>query len=434
MSAEPIAAPKLTPVARLRSIIGGSAGNLVEWYDWYVYAGFALYFAPQFFPQGDRTAQLLGAAAVFGVGFLARPVGAWLMGLYADRKGRKAGLTLSVTLMAVGSLAIAVLPPAAVIGPIAPLLLLVFRLVQGLSLGGEYGASATYLSEMADRKNRGFWSSFHYVTLIAGQLSALGVLLLMQATMERADLEAWGWRIAFAIGGVLALGVFWLRRKLEETDSFRAAKAAGARPAASWRLVREHPREAAIVFALTAGGSLSFYAFTTYAQKYLVNTTGFTRETATEVAAGSLVVFMLLQPLAGWISDRIGRKPMLVGYGALMTLAAVPLMTLLGGAQSPWVAFGLLVCALTIQSAYTAISAVFKAELFPTEMRALGVALPYALANAIFGGSAEYVALWFKAEGMESGFFWYVAGMSAVFLIAALSLWDTGRRSRIQED
>ncbi|MEO5577828.1 MAG: MFS transporter, partial [Sphingomicrobium sp.] len=157
---------------RLTNIVGGSAGNLVEWFDWYVYSAFALYFAPVFFPKGDTTAQLLNTAAVFAVGFIMRPIGAWVMGMYADRRGRKAGLTLSVSLMCLGSLMIACAPTYASAGLLAPAVLIVARMIQGLSLGGEYGSSATYLSEMAGKERRGFWSSFQYVTLIAGQLLA----------------------------------------------------------------------------------------------------------------------------------------------------------------------------------------------------------------------------------------------------------------------
>ncbi len=208
------------PRHRLRSILGGSAGNLVEWYDWYAYSAFTLYFAPHFFPKGDQTAQLLNAAAVFAVGFLMRPVGGWLMGIYGDRYGRKAGLTLSVTLMCAGSLLIAVTPGYATIGVAAPALLVLARLMQGISVGGEYGASATYLSEMAGKRHRGFWSSFQYVTLISGQLVALLVLLVLQSMLSEAALDAWGWRIPFLIGGVLAVIVFWLRRRLAETESF----------------------------------------------------------------------------------------------------------------------------------------------------------------------------------------------------------------------
>ncbi|MGK6356512.1 MFS transporter [Sphingomonas sp. DT-207] len=418
---------------RLRSILGGSAGNLVEWYDWYAYAAFTLYFAPHFFPKGDQTTQLLNTAAVFAVGFLMRPIGGWLMGVYGDRHGRKAGLTLSVSLMCAGSLLIAVTPGYETIGTLAPVLLVVARLMQGLSVGGEYGASATYLSEMAGKRHRGFFSSFQYVTLISGQLVALLVLLVLQSAMSEAALEAWGWRIPFAIGGVLAVVVFWLRRRLAETESFHNAKAAGGR-SGFWALLTEHPREAAVVMLLTAGGTLAFYAYSIYLQKFLVNTSGFDRETASQINAAALFGFMLLQPLAGALSDRIGRKPLMVAFGLLGVLLTYPIFTALEGVRSPWLAFLLMFGALVIVTGYTSINAVVKAEMFPAHIRTLGVALPYALANALFGGTAEYVALWFKDAGWERGFYWYVTGMIGVSLVTYLMMRDTRLHSKIVED
>lgn len=419
---------------RLRAILGGSAGNLVEWYDWYVYAAFTLYFAPVFFPAGDATAQLLQAAAVFAVGFLMRPIGGWLMGVYADRHGRKAGLTLSVSLMCAGSLAIAVTPTYAQIGWAAPAILLAARLAQGLSLGGEYGASATYLSEMAGRRHRGFFSSFQYVTLIAGQLTALAVLLLLQRTMSEAALEAWGWRIPFAIGGVLAVVVFWLRRRLVETQSFVNAQGGTQPRSGALALFRHHPRAALTVMALTAGGTLAFYAYSIYMQKFLVNTTGFSRETASLIMTAALALFMLAQPLAGALSDRVGRKPLMVGFGLLGLVSTWPIFTALETVRDPYIAFALVLAALLIVTGYTAINAVVKAELFPAHIRALGVALPYALANTIFGGTAEYVALWLKDQGMERGFYAYVTAMIGLSLIVYLRMKDTRDHSLIIED
>lgn len=421
----------MSPARRLRNIIGGSAGNLVEWFDWYAYAAFTLYFAPVFFPKGDTTAQLLSSAAIFAVGFLMRPVGAWIMGVYADRKGRKAGLTLSVTLMCTGSLIIACTPGYAAIGVAAPALLLFARLLQGLSVGGEYGSSATYLSEMATAKHRGFWSSFQYVTLISGQLLALLLLILLQNTMSEADLASWGWRIPFFVGAALAVIVFWLRRRLDETRAFIASDTAAAPKSSALELILKHPREALLVVGLTSGGTLAFYTYTTYLQKFLVNTTGFSKDIATEVSAVALFLFMCLQPAVGALSDRIGRKPVMVAFGVLGVLCTVPIMSMLATVDSPFVAFLLALAALVIVSGYTAINAVVKAELFPAHIRALGVALPYAIANAAFGGSAEYVALWFKDEGMESAFFWYVTGMIGVSLLVYLFMRDTKHRSLI---
>lgn len=419
---------------RLKSIIGGATGNLVEWYDWYVYAAFALYFAPHFFPEGDRTAQLMNSAAVFAVGFLMRPIGAWIMGIYADRHGRKAGLTVSVTLMCAGSLLIAVTPDYEAIGVFAPALLVLARMMQGLSVGGEYGASATYLSEMAGRDRRGFFSSFQYVTLISGQLLAICVLLVLQTVMPEAALDEWGWRIPFAIGGVLAIVVFYIRRGLAETESFTNAKKEGIAVSGLAELFLRHPREAAVVMLLTAGGTLAFYAYSIYMQKFLVNTSGFSREVASQINAGTLFVFMLLQPLAGALSDRIGRKPLMVGFGIAGVIFTYPIFSALETVQSPVVAFALVLGALIIVTGYTSINAVVKAELFPAHVRALGVALPYALANTIFGGTAEYVALWFKAQGMEQGFYWYVTVMIGISLIVYLRMRDTRTHSRILED
>ena len=419
---------------RLRSIIGGSTGNLVEWYDWYVYSAFTLYFAPIFFPAGDRTAQLLNAAAVFAVGFLMRPIGAWVMGVYADRKGRKAGLTLSVALMCAGSLLIAVTPGYATIGWVAPALLVFARLMQGLSVGREYGASATYLSEMAGKDRRGFFSSFQYVTLISGQLLALTVLLILQAVMPEPELEAWGWRIPFVIGGALAVVVFYLRRGLAETESFKNAQEAKAPKSSGLELFRNHPREALVVIALTAGGTLAFYAYSTYKHKFLVNTSGFSRETATWITAAALFFYMLLQPAAGALSDKIGRKPLMIGFGVLGVAFTYLIFTTLAKTDDPYVAFAIVLGALVIVTGYTSINAVVKAELFPAHIRALGVALPYALANTIFGGTAEYMALWFKKQGMESGFYWYVTAMIGVSLITYLRMRDTRAHSKILED
>ncbi|WP_066549106.1 MULTISPECIES: MFS transporter [unclassified Sphingomonas] len=419
---------------RLRSIIGGSAGNLVEWYDWYAYAAFTLYFAPHFFPAADPTVELLQAAGVFALGFLMRPIGGWLMGVYSDRHGRKAGLTLSVTLMCAGSLLIALTPGYATIGIAAPALLLLARLMQGLSVGGEYGASATYLSEMAGERRRGFFASFQYVTLIAGQLLALGVLLILQRVMAADALEAWGWRIPFAIGGLLAISVFWLRRGLAETESFRNADRAATRRSGFVALLREHPRETSTVMLLTAGGTLAFYAYSIYMQKFLVNTSGLSKPTASAISAGSLFGFMLLQPIVGALSDRVGRKPLMVAFGVLGVAFTWPIFTTLETVRDPWLAFAIVMGALVIVSGYSAISGVVKAEMYPAHIRTLGVALPYAVANAVFGGTAEYFALWLKNAGWERGFYLYVTVMIGVSLIVYLRMRDTRRHSLIVED
>jgi MHS family alpha-ketoglutarate permease-like MFS transporter len=410
---------------RIWAIVAGSTGNLVEWYDFYVYAFTALYFAPSFFPRGDQTAQLLNTAGVFAAGFLMRPVGGWFFGRFADRHGRRAAMLLSVLMMCGGSLLIAALPTYARIGAAAPALLLFARLAQGLSVGGEYGTSATYLSEVATSGRRGFLASFQYVTLIGGQLAASLVLFGLQQVMSEAALRAWGWRIPFVVGAGLALSALFLRRTLAETANERP-EAAG-----TMKALARHWRAVLTVLGLTAGGSLGFYAFTTYMQKYLVNTAHMSARTATAVMTWVLFAYMLLQPVFGLLSDKIGRRPSLIAWGALATLTTAPLFNALARVQSPYAAFALVLAALAVASLYTSISGLFKAELFPIEVRALGVGLSYAIGNAVFGGSAEYVALAFKQAGHESWFYWYVTGLSAVGLVTALVMRDLRRHGTL---
>ena len=418
---------------RLRSIIGGSVGNLVEWYDWYVYSAFSLYFAKAFFPPADQTVQLLNAAAVFAVGFLMRPIGGWLMGRYADKHGRRAALTVSVLLMCAGSLLIAVTPSYAAIGVAAPAVLVIARMMQGLSVGGEYGASATYLSEMAGHKHRGFWSSFQYVTLILGQLLALGVLLVLQRTLSVSQLEQWGWRIPFVIGAACAVVAVALRRGIGETDAFTRHRVAGARTESAMASLLRHPRAVLTVFGLTAGGSVAFYTFTTYAQKFLVNTAHFSKDDATLVSAASLAIFMCVQPLFGALSDRIGRRPLLIAFGILGTIGTRPLLTALATASGVGQALLLLTLALLVVSGYTAINAVVKAELFPAAVRVLGVAFPYAVAVSMFGGTAEYLALWFKNLGHEGWFYWYVTALIAMSLLVYVAMPETRHSEAMRE-
>ncbi len=411
----------MTTAQRLRGILAGSAGNLLEYYDWYVYSSFTIYFAHAFFPRGNQTAELLNAAAIFAVGFFMRPVGGWLLGMAADRYGRRTALTYSVTAMCFGSLAIAVCPTYEQIGLLAPAVLLLARLVQGLSLGGEYGASATYLAEMATPEHRGFWSGFLYVTLVMGQLLALLLLLLMQYVLLTPEqIAAWGWRVPFVIGALGALLVFWLRRHMQESERFE--KTSTQKEKGGLRVLLQHPRAVLTVCGMTLGGTVIFYTYTIYMQKYLANTLGFPKETATLISSACLIIFAAIQPAFGALSDRIGRRPLLLYFGVCATLGTVPLLTILSGVHSAWAAFGLITGALFIASGYTSINAVVKAELFPTRIRALGVALPYAVTVSVFGGTTEYVALWCKQAGHEMWFAYYVSACALVTLLTVLTL------------
>jgi len=414
---------------RGRAVFIGSVGNLVEWYDFYAYAAFALYFAHQFFPGDDVVVQQLNAALLFAFGFLVRPIGSIIFGHIADRRGRRTALTLSVALMCFGSLMIAVTPTYDSIGVAAPAMLFIARLLQGLSLGGEYGASATYLSEVAHPAHRGFFSSFQYVTLIGGQLSAVMVLLLLQKViLDDEQLRDWGWRIPFVVGALLAVVAAVMRRSLHETDSFVAAKSL-ERKGSSLKALMRYPREVLLVVGLTMGGTAAFYTYTTYMQKYLKLTVELTSEQTTLVTAASLLFAMFLQPIYGALSDVIGRKWLLIGFGLAGTVFTIPLLSALQTASGPLEAFFLLAAAWVIVSGYTAINAVVKAELFPTAVRATGVALPYAVTVSIFGGTAEPIALWFKSIGREEWFYYYLALCIATSLLVYVAMRDTRRES-----
>ncbi|MGF2385226.1 MFS transporter [Lentilactobacillus otakiensis] len=414
------------------NIIKGSLGNMIEWFDWYIYASFAIYFAGDFFPDGDQTVELLSTAAIFAVGFLMRPFGSFIMGKYADRKGRRSALTLSVSIMATGSLLIAIIPTYSTIGVFAPLLLVCIRLVQGLSLGGEYGISATYLSEMATAGRRGYYASFQYVTLISGQLIALIVQIVLQAVFSDAQLRAFGWRIPFAIGAVGAVIVLYLRLSMDETNQFKKSEKSKAAKGTLHELAK-YPNQVLTVMGLTFGGTIAFYTYTTYMQKYMINSLGLAPKLVTMINFVALLIFMGLQPLFGHISDKIGRKPLLYWFGIGGTLLTVPIFMGLKSFDSPVASFLLMLGGLLVVSGYTSINAIVKAELFPTEIRALGVGFPYGLTVAIFGGSVEYIALWLKHIGHEDWFFYYVSAAAFVSFLVYVHMLETSKDSKLEE-
>ncbi|PZQ63085.1 MAG: alpha-ketoglutarate permease [Sphingomonas taxi] len=403
---------------RIKAILAACTGNMVEWFDFFVYAYTAIYFAAVFFPSDSQTAQLLSTAAVFAVGFLMRPLGGWFFGRLADTRGRKLAMTASVSLMCIGSLLIAILPGYAQIGVLAPALLLFARLLQGLSVGAEYGTGATYLSEVATKGRRGFYGSLQYMTIVAGQLLALLTIVCLQQLLSTDDLNAWGWRIPFFMGAAGAVTVFYLRRNMIETttNSSRTQRDAG-----SLRAMFRHRRAVALVLFFTIGGSLYFYTFTTYMQKFLVLSGGFTPARASLVMTSALVCFMIMQPLFGMLSDRLGIRTHMRLFTGLATLLVAPILY---GIQSTGgnalYAFLLVAGGLAIAAFYTPIAGLVKADMFPTEIRALGVGFPYAVGNALFGGTAEYVALRLRDGGIETVYFYYVAVVCATAFIAAL--------------
>jgi len=424
---------RLTDVRRrLKAILVGSIGNLVEWYDFYAYTAFALYFAGSFFPGHDPVLQQLNAAVLFAIGFVMRPIGGWLFGHLADHYGRRTALMLSVLLMCFGSLVIAVAPTYASVGAAAPVLLGLARILQGLSLGGEYGTSAAYLAEVADDKHRGFYVSFHYVTLIGGQLCAILVLLILQRLFLTAEeMRAWGWRVPFVIGAMLAVIALIMRRTLHETEAFIEARTPHGRESAL-RTLFKYPRQVLIVVGLTAGGTTAFYTYTTYMQKFLKLSVGLSDNQTTMVSAGSLIFALCLQPIYGALSDRIGRKPLLIWFGLMGAVFTIPLLRSLQSAQSAGAAFILIAAAWLVVAGYTSINALVKAELFPTRVRATGVGLPFAITTSLFGGPAESIALWFKSIGHEVWFSYYLSSMIAISLVVAITMRDTGRYSALE--
>lgn len=440
---------EMTTARRLRAIVSGSIGNLVEWYDWYAYSAFSIYFAPVFFPSSNPTAQLLNTAGIFAVGFLMRPIGGWIFGSMADRSGRKFSMTISVLLMSLGSLLIACTPTYATVGIAAPILLLVARLLQGLSVGGEYGTSATYLAEMATPSRRGFYASFQYVTLIGGQLLALGIALILQKfILTDAQMHSWGWRIPFFIGALLSLVALYLRSHMEETKSFKAIASTEENTLdvesevvpvknGSLRELLKHPKAILTVVGLTAGGTVAFNTYSTYMQKYLVNTVGYTKDDSTFITFATLLIFALIQPLIGLLSDRIGRKPILMAFGILGSLLTIPLfrgLESLNASDGLLLPFLIIMAALLIVSGYTAINAVVKAELFPVNIRALGVGFPYSITVALLGGSSEFIALLFKENGTEHYFYYYVTGCIVFSLLVYFIMPDTKKTSTFDRE
>ena len=420
--ATPPTGPTHAPTSTRRAVLNtirGSAGNLVEWYDVYIYTVFATYFEAHFFDEADENSTFY-IYAIFAVTFVMRPVGSWFFGRYADRRGRKAALMLSITIMSACSFLVAVMPTREVIGYWAAVILILARLVQGFATGGEYGTSATYMSEAATANRRGFLSSFQYVTLIGGHVLAQFTLLIALAVLDVDAVTDWAWRIGFFIGGVAALVVLWLRRSMDESLSqshLDAIRTGEDREAGSLRtLFTTYWRPLLLVFLITAGGTVAFYTYTINAPAIVKSTfKGDQALTGTWVNLLGLIFLMLLQPVGGLLSDRVGRKPLLVFFGVGGVMYTYVLLTLLPQAKSPLLAFLLTIVGYVILTGYTSVNAIVKAELFPAEIRALGVGLGYAVANSVFGGTAP--ALYQAAKsGDHVG--WFIAYVTVVIAVS----------------
>lgn len=406
----------LTKKQKITSIIAASSGNLVEWYDFYIYAFTAHYFAHLFSSSGNPTIELIYAYAVFALGFLMRPIGSWLFGSLADKIGRKKSMVYSVVLMAIGSFLIAVLPTKDTVGDAAIIFLLIARLIQGLSVGGEYGIAATYLSELGTKGHRGFYSSFQYVTLIGGQLLAVFSAVIMESIFSQQELGSYAWRILFVVGGILALLSLLARKKMHDT----ATEITQHKDRGSLTELLKYPKSFFLVLGFTAAGSLCFYTFTVYTKTFMINTTGMASQTSNYVMLAALFCYVIFQPIFGAVGDKVGRRNLLVVFCILGIICTYPLMIALSHTTSAWTAFFFVTLSLAILSLYTSVAGILKAELFPVQVRALGTGLSYAIANTIFGGTAPMFALKFKEYGFENGFFVYIIVMLVIALIVAL--------------
>ncbi|WP_037569159.1 MFS transporter [Phaeacidiphilus oryzae] len=401
---------------RRRAIWAGAVGNTVEWVDWAVYSTFASVFGGQFFPSHAPEAALLSTLAVFAVGFVMRPVGGAVLGVYGDRHGRKKGMTLTISLMAGAALVIAVCPGYSTIGVAAPIVLVLARLVQGFSAGGEFGTSSAFLVESAAPARRALAGSWQQVSVGAGTLIASVTGTILTSTLDDHALQTWGWRLAFALAGLLGLIGLWLRTSVEETESFqRAGGGRPERPHPLRTMLVEHPRAALRVAGVTVAGTLIYYLWVSYMPNYVHVTTGMPLSRALLANSISLVVFLVLLPFGGMLSDRIGRKPTMLAFAGGFLVLAWPLFHLVQGGF--WSLLAVELIGVVLLVGYSANCAVIMAEQFPPEVRTTGIALPYALAVAVFGGTAPYITTWMSAHGAR-GLVWIY--LSAAALVGVL--------------
>ncbi|MGW4485455.1 MFS transporter [Amycolatopsis sp. NPDC004368] len=421
----PQAAHRLNPQQR-KAIVAGSIGNTVEWVDWAVYATFSPIFAGQFFAGGNETAALLSTLAVFAVGFVMRPIGGAVLGAYADRRGRKKGLTLTISLMAGASIVIAVCPTYTQIGVGAPIVLLLARLVQGFSAGGEFGSSSAFLIESAATGRRAFAGSWQQVSVGAGSLIAALLGTILNSTLSDADLHGWGWRLAFGVAGLLGLVGLWLRRSVHETEAFgklSAQSAAKPRRNPVVAMVRDHPGAALRVAGVTIAGTLIYYVWVSYMPAYAHLATGIPLKTALLANTLAMLVFICLLPFGGLLSDRFGRKPTMTAFAAGFVVFAWPAFHFL--ANGFWSVFVIELIGLVLIVGYSANCAVIMAEQFPPEVRTTGIGLPYALAVAVFGGTAPYVTTWLNANHHGDLVWIYVAVAALIGVAVYLTMPET---------
>ncbi|WP_290058421.1 MFS transporter [Amycolatopsis solani] len=404
-----------------RALVAGSIGNAVEFIDWAVYTTFSSVFAHHFFPPGNDSAALLSTLAIFAVGFVVRPIGAAIMGAYADRHGRKKGLVFTIGLMAAATFVIGVSPSYAQVGLAAPIILVIARMAQGFAAGGEFGSASAFLVESAGPGRRAFAGSWQQVSVGAGILIASGMGAIVTSALPRQAVDSWGWRLAFVVASLFGLIGLWLRRSVEETASFHRAR--GPRRNALVTMLREHPKAALRVFGLNIAGVVLYNMWLTYLPTYATVATHIPLNQALLANVIGLVTFVVLLPFAGLLSDRIGRKPTLVAFAGGFLLLAWPAFRLLNGD------FRLLlliqIAGLVLLLGYSANVAAVMAEQFPPEVRATGIGLPYALSVAVFGGTVPYLTTWLTTHGLGTWVWLYCAIAAAIGLVVYLTMPET---------
>ncbi|MEV8194965.1 MULTISPECIES: MFS transporter [Rhodococcus] len=432
-SMEPTSSPPTPPAQgttakkfHLRQLLAALVGHTLEWFDWYVYAMLVVYFSPQFFPETDNSlVPLLGAMAIFAVGFFARPMGGLVIGMLADKFGRKATLSATIIGMGVGSLMIGVAPTYAQVGILAPAILVLARLLQGASAGGEYAAGSAFLIESAPEGRRGFFSSFFYVGATLANLTAIVVSAILANTLSTENMESWGWRLPFIAGALATVGGYWIRRHAVETLE-EAPAGEVRRKVGMFDFFREHPKQALQIFGLTAAPALVFYIWSSFLPTYANITVGLDVKVGLVTGSISLAVFLVLQPLFGLLSDKIGRKPLLIVFGLFFVFGTVPLLNNLTGSFT-----SLLIVQLTglvFIALWSSISSAIASELFPARLRGSGIGFPYALAVALFGGTGPYVATWMVDSGNIGLFGWYVTIVAVVSTLVFVRLPETAHK------
>ena len=408
----------------VRKLLAASVGNALEWFDWTIYATFSIYFATAFFPAGNDTLAQINTFATYALAFFFRPLGGVLLGRFADVKGRKPAMILTIVLMAGGSIAIAVLPTFAQVGWLAPILLVLARIAQGLSLGGEVSNASAYLGEIAPPARRGRYSSFFYISTGSAVLLASVLGFVLARTMTQADLNSYGWRIPFIVGGVLGLIGIWLRQSLVETEQFEQNKTKANRVAHPLlTTLRLHPKAVGQIVGFTMLSTLCYYTFFSALTPFAVKTRKADAVDVFLALSIATALFVALQYPMGALADKWGRKPQLLVWSATTAVVIVPLSTLVKPGLG-----GLLVVfcvGLGLYTAMTSVAPAVMSELFPTELRGIGIGAWYNLTVAIFGGTAPLIISALAAGNASTVFFVYVAVCAAISFFVVLRMPET---------